>query len=369
LIKNHYAKLRFACFVSSHGFGHATRVVAVIHKLAKHFNHLEILLVGQTPQWFWESNRLPNCKFSYLGCFTDVGLIQEGPFEHDLKKTYQALIQFLDFSDLTINPIIESVYSFKPNFILCDISPLGIKIGTRLKIPTILIENFTWDWIYELYAPAKREFKGIILSLKELYDQVSYRIQCRPFCSPVNESIKTMPIFREPILNKKTVLSQLNLPNSAKYILVTTGGISMERKVDKLASDFFLVVPGEYQEIQMVNKVIYLPMKSAIPFPDLVNSSVCVVGKAGYGTVAECWGMNVPFIGVFRDSFRESSVLLEFCSAHLNFQKINLCSFLNNTWISKVPTLLKCKKRSPKRINGSSQVASAILTFTNQFRK
>jgi hypothetical protein len=369
LIKNHHTKLRFACFVSSHGFGHATRVVAVIHKLAQHFIHLEILIVGKTPQWFWESNRLPNCKFSYLVCLTDVGLMQDGPFEHDLDKTHEALIQFLDFSDSVISPTVESIYSFKPNFILCDISPLGIKIGTRLKTPTILIENFTWDWIYELYAPAKREFKRIVLSLKELYDQVSYRIQCNPFCDPVIESIKTNPVFREPVLNKKTVLSRLNLPNSAKYILVTTGGISMERKVDKFATDFFLVVPGEYQDTQMVNKVIYLPMNSTIPFPDLVNSSVCVVGKAGYGTVAECWGMNVPFIGVFRDSFRESSVLMEFCSAHLNFQKINLSSFLNNTWISKVPTLLKHKKRSKKRINGSSQVASAIVTFTKQLRK
>ena len=268
-----------------------------------------------------------------------------------------------------MNQPVLTVDSFKPNFILCDISPLGIKVGVRLKIPTILVENFTWDWIYELYAPSKKEFKEIVLCLKKLYNQVSYRIQCSPFCDPVNGSIKTMPIFREPVLKKEKVLSLLGLSNSAQYILVTTGGISMNRNLDKFASDFFLVVPGEYKEAHIVNKVIYLPMNSAIPFPDLVNSSVCVVGKAGYGTVAECWGMNVPFIGVFRDSFRESSVLLEFCITHLPFRKINLCSFLDNTWVSEVTPLLKPKIRSLKRINGSSQVASSIAAFTNQLRK
>jgi hypothetical protein len=369
LIKNQNAKLRFACFVSSHGFGHATRVVAVIQKLAQHFNHLEILIIGQTPQWFWDCNKPRNCKFLFLKCCTDVGLIQNGPFEHDLDKTLNALIRFLDFNEAIMNHLVVTVDSFKPTFILCDISPLGIQIGVRLKIPTILIENFTWDWIYELYAPAKKEFREIVLCLKKLYEQVSYRIQCSPLCHPVNESIKTMPIFREPVLKKEKVLSLLGLSNSAQYILVTTGGISMSRNLDKFASDFFLVVPGEYKEAQIVNKVIYLPMNSNIPFPDLVNSSVCVVGKAGYGTVAECWGMNVPFMGVFRDSFRESSVLLKFCIAHLHFRKINLCSFLDNKWAPQVTPLLKSKIRSKKRINGSSQVASSIVAFTNQLRK
>jgi hypothetical protein len=369
LIKNRNAKLRFACFVSSHGFGHATRVAAVIQNLAQHFHNLEILIVGQTPQWFWDCNQPLNCKFSFLECCTDVGLIQNGPFEHDLGKTHNALIQFLDFNEVVMNHPVVTVDSFKPTFILCDVSPLGIKVGIRLNIPTILIENFTWDWIYEQYAPAKKEFRGIVFCLKRLYKQVSYRIQCKPFCDPVNGSIKTMPIFREPVLNKEKVLTLLGLSNSAQYILITTGGISMNRNLDKFASDFFLVVPGEYEEIHIVNKVIYLPMNSSIPFPDLVNSSVCVVGKAGYGTVAECWGMNVPFMGVFRDSFRESSILLEFCIANLNFQKINLSSFLDNTWAHQVTSLLKPKIQSKRRINGSSQVASYIVAFTNQLRK
>ena len=157
-----------------------------------------------------------------------------------------------------MNHLVVTVDSFKPTFILCDISPLGIQIGVRLKIPTILIENFTWDWIYELYAPAKKEFREIVLCLKKLYEQVSYRIQCSPLCHPVNGSIKTMPIFREPVLKKEKVLSLLGLSNSAQYILVTTGGISMNQNLDKFASDFFLVVPGEYKEAQIVNKVICL---------------------------------------------------------------------------------------------------------------
>ena len=52
-----------------------------------------------------------------------------------------------------------------------------------------------------------------------------------------------MPIFREPVLKKEKVLSLLGLSNSAQYILVTTGGISMSRNLDKFASDFFLLFP------------------------------------------------------------------------------------------------------------------------------
>ena len=72
----------------------------------------------------------------------------------------------------------------------------------------------------------------------------------------------------------------------------------MNHAFSEVPEPYFLVVPGAYSQRTMRNRVIYLPMNSNIPLSDLVNSASCVVGKAGYGTVSECWGMNTP-LGVY----------------------------------------------------------------------
>ena len=31
---------------------------------------------------------------------------------------------------------------------MCDISPLGLMVAERAGLPSVLVENFTWDWLY-----------------------------------------------------------------------------------------------------------------------------------------------------------------------------------------------------------------------------
>ena len=151
MIKATPPSLKIACFVSPHGFGHATRISAVIQELAQSLQCIELIIFGKTPQWFWENNLPKNCKFQFCKAKTDIGLIQNGPFLHDSVKTLKEVNQFLKFPTSELEKPIKWIHSFEPTLILCDISPLGIEIGSRLNIPTLLLENFTWDWIYESF--------------------------------------------------------------------------------------------------------------------------------------------------------------------------------------------------------------------------
>ncbi|MFL2913724.1 MAG: hypothetical protein ACJZ64_03700, partial [Opitutales bacterium] len=88
----------------------------------------------------------------------------------------------MNFKSSENQKITESVKEINPDFILCDISPLGIKLGKQLKIPTVLIENFTWDWIYQTYVDAEPKFLPIIENLKEIFSYPDLRIQTNPIC-------------------------------------------------------------------------------------------------------------------------------------------------------------------------------------------
>ena len=370
MIKATSSNLKIACFVSPHGFGHATRISAVIQELALNFQCLELIIFGKTPQWFWENNLPKNCKTRFCDTKTDIGLIQNGPFLHDSGETLKEVIRFLEFLPDDLERTIEWIHSFEPTFILCDISPLGIEIGSRLNIPTLLLENFTWDWIYQPFTKEQDKYKGVIKKLSSIYEKASLRLQCLPYCERDRNAKKLNPIFRPPSLPKNQVLQTLGLGENDSYILVTTGGISMEHTFKSSTENPYLVIPGDFTETTKKGSMIYIPMNSKIPFPDLVNTSSLLVGKAGYGTVAECWGMNIPFLGVFRDSFRESAFLRQFCIKELNFKEITLPEFIDGSWIKLIPDLLRKKISSfSEKRNGTKDACSHIVTFVNQLSR
>ena len=367
MIKTTTPTLKIACFVSPHGFGHATRISAVIQELAQSFQCLELIIFGETPQWFWQNNLPKNCKFRFCETETDIGLIQNGPFLHDSVETLKKVNQFLKFPSSELEGPIKWIRSFEPAFILCDISPLGIEIGSRLSIPTLLLENFTWDWIYQSLIEDKDEYKHAIEILSSVYAKVSLRLQCMPYCEESRLAKRLNPIFRSPSLLKSQVLEGLGLEEEDSYILVTTGGIPMAHTFKNPTGNPCIVIPGDFTEITKKDSIIHLPMNSRIPFPDLVNASSLVVGKAGYGTIAECWGMDIPFLGVFRDTFRESNILRHFCKQEVNFKEITLPEFNDSSWMKYIPDLLGKKiSNSPVKRNGAKDACAQIIHFLNE---
>ena len=151
-----------ACFATSHGFGHATRAVAILRTLAKNSPGLTVNLFSTLPDWFWTENLSPEVPYHAHQLETDVGLVQKSPFEHDLDQTITRLERFLAFDEPALEDTRKTLRESKPDLILCDVSPLGLVLGKELGIPTVLVENFTWDWIYGAYLDEEPRFEPFV---------------------------------------------------------------------------------------------------------------------------------------------------------------------------------------------------------------
>ena len=101
--------LVIAVFVTPHGFGHASRISAVINATLQISSVTQILLFGRTPSWFWSNNFPPGINYTCFTETTDVGLIQKSPFEHDLKKTIAQLHTFFEKEDSHVNRIADQL--------------------------------------------------------------------------------------------------------------------------------------------------------------------------------------------------------------------------------------------------------------------
>ena len=52
---------------------------------------------------------------------------------------------------------------------IADIPPLAIAAARRAGIPSIVVGNFTWDWIYAYYPRFERMAPGVISTIARAY--------------------------------------------------------------------------------------------------------------------------------------------------------------------------------------------------------
>ncbi len=354
---------RIGYFVSPHGLGHASRATAVIHALHLLDPSIEFSIYGLTPSWFWKLNLPSTCKYKEYESITDVGLIQKGPFEHDLRRTNEELRNLLDFSANHFSQNLTFLSKEKTDLIIADVSALGVALGNQLKIPTVLVENFTWDWIYEEYFNQIDEFRYHADKMSVIYDKVDLRIQCNPVCKPVHNAVQVNPVYRECKDSIQQTYSKLNLPFEEKFVLLTTGGISLPvESFIGLRCPTKVVIPTKCKKLEQKNNLIFVPMDWQVHFPDLVNASLCVAGKAGYGTICECLATSTPLIATYRKEFRESSILKDFVQSYLIHEETANSELETGKWMQKIHTLKKPTGKLPLA-NGAKQAVKEISSF------
>ena len=359
-------KITIGVFVTSHGFGHGTRICAVLNEIITSIS-CEFIIVSFLPEWFFRQNLPKKTNFMHIKYQADVGLVQNDPFHHSLTKTQKELDKFLSFEqDSTFKEVVTSIE--KCEAIISDISPLGIHIGRQVGIPTILIENFTWDWIYEKYLEEFPDFQKHIGKLSNIYKSVDLHIQATPFCKPNANAIKVPPIFRKH-REKQHILrkSLLNSP-ADKLILVTTGGISKSFEYSKMLlsqKSCTFVLSSNKPKLVRKGNIIFLPVNSGFHYPDIVRASDLVVGKVGYGTLAECWSANIPILGCYRDDFRESEKLEDFARQHLFSESITLKELENGWWLTRAMDIQPSREygKTSDRRSGSESAAKEIINF------
>jgi hypothetical protein len=304
---------RIAYFISPHGYGHAARAAAVMAAMHELDPAIQFEIFTRVPRWFFQDSL--SQPFGYHALLTDIGLVQKTSLIEDLPETLRRLDRFLPFDDSQIKGLAGLIKQLRCQLILCDIAPMGIAVAREAGIPSILIENFTWDWIYQGYLKYDGRLSRHITYLQGLFEDADYHVQTEPVCYPRTADLTTPPISRKVRTPASHIRQGLGIPDQAQVVMITMGGIPWHYTfLEQLAGqrDLYFVIPGADEQIQNQGSypgVVLLPHHSDFFHPDLVNACDAVIGKAGYSTVAEVYHAGVPFGYIARPRFRESQVL------------------------------------------------------------
>jgi len=357
---------RAAFFISPHGFGHAARASAVMDAMHEINPAIQFEIFTTVPSWFFgESLSGP---FSYHSLLTDIGLIQDTPLHADLAKTIEYLNKFLPFEKSQIAQLAQVIDELKCSLVICDIAPMGIMVAQKAGIPSVLIENFTWDWVYQEYTDYDSHLNSHVDFLKTVFNTADYHIQTEPICSYGSADLTTPPISRCAKMTDRQIREKLGITNHAKMVIITMGGVPAQFSYLNGLShqrDVCIVVPGGSNSLKIRGNLILLPHHSDFFHPDLIMASDAVVGKVGYSTLAETYHAGVPFGYIMRSNFRESEILADYVENHMNGIAIKEVEFQDGEWTSHLPRLLALPRIGRNGPNGAAQVADFLCSLGN----
>lgn len=355
-------------FVTPHGFGHASRAAAVMAAVSASIAEVQFEIVTTSPQWLFTDVVPAPCRFQSVN--VDLGMVQTSPLTADLSATCLRLNGLLPFEKAMVDALAERLVNSGCRLVVCDIAALVIAAAVKAGLPSVLVENFTWDWVYKAFAARHPALQKHIDYLGSLYARADLHVQTEPLCRPLARAVKVGPIARRPKSCAGKVRCALGIADHHKMILVSMGGIAdrfgfLERL--SVPGDCRIVIAGaDPLEKKAPNNVVLLPTRSRFLHPDLLQAADVLIGKAGYSTIAEAYFAGIPFGYVARTDSPESRPLETFIKDNLPSVAISTADYASGAWAERLWDLLAMPRAVPSGENGADTVARLIKRFVDR---
>lgn len=351
-----------AFVISSHGFGHASRASAVIEAMRDRDPSLVVELFTRVPRWYF-SQSIGNFNYHRTDC--DLGLVQTDSLNADVGATVIELSKRLPLDPEEVKALAKTFQALKCRLVISDIAPLGLAAAKVAGIPSVLVENFTWDWIYAGLAQRAPSLRYYSEWLAPLFTHADLRIQTTPVCVPVSYAQTTRPVARRQRQDRATTRGKLGLERSRKLVFISMGGTPQDFPLRQcLGSDFSgidFVVAGIGTSVQTHGNVTFLPARSTIYHPDLIHAADIVIGKVGYSTIAEVFEAGVPFGYIVREDYPEMAPLVTFLRDQVTGFGFEAAEYVGGQWLDRLPQLLAMERLDrPDVGSGATQCASLI---------
>ena len=354
--------LRIVCYVSGHGFGHASRVCEVLRALQP-----EAVMVRSTvPRWFFELSY--GGAFEHADCRLDVGAVQADSLTIDIDATAAAYAAIEAGREALIAAEVAALSAWRPDLVFADIPGLAFDVAAALAVPGMAMTNFSWDWIYADYAADQPAFVPLVAALRRSYAQAT--LLCR---LPLHGDLGAFPRIRDvPLVARRAarerddVRTQLALPRDRRVVLLSFGGIGLTLDaVPVIAGVDFVGTSGAAVGGAAGCRVIDTDelLAAGVRYEDLVGAADAVLTKPGYGIVAECIANRTPIVYTARGRFAEYAVLVAGIEAHLANAFIDPIDLRAGRWQTALECAWSAPMPPPVPIDGAAVVADALTSL------
>jgi L-arabinokinase len=366
------------CFyISGHGFGHASRQIEIINALQRAAApDLRILIRTSAPAWLFERTVRP--PFTLLSGPTDTGIVQIDSLRLDEAATVQQAASF--YASLPERAADEArvLHDHNVDLVIADAPPLACAAAGRAGVPSIVLSNFTWDWIYEGYEAAFASAPHVLPAIREAYGSASegWRLPMHGGFATVPEVTDLPYVARHARHARENVLAALDISGDRPLALSSFGGYGV-RDFDPATLDclhrWTVMITGRQRPAALPSGVLFLDeariYEAGMRYEDLVAAVDVVVTKPGYGIVSECIANGTAMLYTSRGHFVEYDVMVHEMPSVLRCRFLDQHALLAGRWLEALDDLLNSPP-PPLRpaTNGAEAAADTILRRVQIFR-
>jgi len=367
------ARILFA--ITGHGYGHATRSLAVAREIQLRYPETSITYSTSVSREFLvlSGAGLISATGSPAELYRpqdyEPGTVERSCFEVDPDATRQAYRSFAAERESRIAREAEFLREGRYTGVISDIAAVPIAAAARVGIPAIAISNFTWDWILDPLLrddPALVHFPGILAGD---YGKagIYLRLPLHPREHPFRRAIDLPLVGRPSRRSAAEIRRSLGLENHGGrfLVLVAIGGLRAGSwppvLVEGCREMMFLVVgdlPLRFSSGQ--SRILPDRLEPGLGFTDLVRAVDAVVGKTGYGICSECAVNGTPLVGVERLGFAEYGALKEGLGRFVPFRELSLREFFAGRWEPALSEVLQANRPAPGKEKGAAAAARWI---------
>ncbi len=298
-------------YVTSHGFGHLNRSVAVLNRLPADVP----LTIRCDPSLFAPWAERLHRPATLEPHRSDIGALNppgdsaatDGPATLALAAEVHARAMTEVDAEAT------RLRDEGARAVLCDATPVPLVAAREAGVPGFLLANFTWA---EIYAPHARKLgpgaMATVRAIRSAYRQATAVFRAEPSLKLAGfaRTIEVGLVVNPGVDRRAELRERLNLSASDKIVYFYVGrygqaNLGWERLARLRGVHLVGFHPAPSGELPNLHVVPATEWNGA----DLAASSDAIVAKAGYGTASEAMAARVPLIYPPRPGFAEHRAL------------------------------------------------------------
>lgn len=322
-----------AYYVTSHGYGHATRAAAVGRELER--LGARVTVCTAAPAWLFADEGL---RAEVRAVDIDAGLAMRDALNVDIPGSLALYEAQLARWPAALAEEAAFLRRSGADVVLSDAGALAVEAAAEAGLPCAVVSNFTWDWIVEPWAEDEPRWRAVHRRLGEAYARadILLRLPLGGGAPAIARSADLPLVVRRPSVPRGEVRRALGLDESdpRPVAAFSFGGVSWNAdpsaKPDALEDWRFVAylprppgVKGGWTE---------LPRRSKLRHCDIIAAVDAVIMKPGYGTCAEVLAARTPALVVPRADFRECPPMLAAFGRLGRMRMLGLEDFAAGRW-------------------------------------
>lgn len=360
-------------YVSGHGFGHTSRTIEVIRALIRLRPDMAVAVRTSAPRRLFERALGSRIEFVELQC--DTGMIQIDSLTLDTSESIRQAKAFHAHLPQKAEEEAAFLRRRRARLAVGDIPPLAFAAAHAAGVPSVLIGNFTWDWIYDGYP--EESPSELTRLIRETYRRATRALRLPTSggfagLEPVTRDIPFVARHsrREPADTRRG----LGLPETKPLVLMSFGGYGLEglntAELARLTGYAIATTDLHEDTIKPAPGLWYLAEQhlydSGYRYEDLVRAADVVVTKPGYGIISEAIANDTAILYTSRGRFVEYDVLVRDMPRYVRSQFIEQKDLLDGNWGEALEKLLSSPP-PPERpaLNGAEVAATEILCIAD----